>query len=141
MSLAQHENGLQPGTIKLRKRLAEAFESQSRDDEWGAGKEADIKAFFAQHPAAKDSVLSGVECRGSLCRMQVAHADDDAIERFLAAAGMVAPLNTAGARFPDGSAGSEMYLARKGVGLPMPKDTPAEDPAKRASGIVAGEEQ
>jgi hypothetical protein len=106
------------------------FESEGFDPRWANESRSTILTGL-EGLATKGTRIEGVECRSSLCRVQLKHDSPDIGETFLKAfiRGKVWPSDTGLAlrSQPDGSGkgGMTIYLAKQGTSLPV--EPPTDD--------------
>lgn len=102
-------------------KLDDHIAREAKDSAWGTATETVITSAFGTEALAGSSLLF-VECRSTVCRVEVAHQDARARARFLEDVRNVPPFDrSAGAVRPDGDPTSNrtvLYMAREGQRLP-----------------------
>lgn len=105
----------------LREQWDTVVASQPRDRDWAAGAEESLRAAFAEG-AFRGSSAERVDCRTTLCRLELTHADAEAAEAFPQLA-MASPAFAWGGSVhrvtgDDGVERSVLYAVREGFTLP-----------------------
>jgi hypothetical protein len=100
------------------------FSAETADPRWGRESERTIESTLQTRIGA--SSLESVECRDSLCKVRVAHGDEQAFQRFVQQAlgppaywyGSVSSLRDESLG-NDGKIRNTMYFSREGVDIPI----------------------
>jgi hypothetical protein len=108
--------------------LEATFSAERRDLEWAPRTEERAGEVFSalRPPLATTLELSSVECRSSLCRLEILHASADDLDAFLGASDQPPPFDRAGAKFPSTPNSSIVYLGRAGSRFPKRTDVTRE---------------
>ncbi len=87
------------------------FQSQDVDPVWSQGAESSLQNAFANQDLSGHS-LQNVECKSSLCKIDVVHQGDADVAGFrFKLRDQVSDVLPAGAIMPNGAGGSRVYLA------------------------------
>lgn len=117
--VAQHD----PDGAAMDAAFERRFAADTTDAAWSATMIDQLRQTFAE-PALAGSTLDNADCRGSMCRLVVAHADGAAESRFFTAAGATPAFRGAGAsrRLVDPAAPDRIrtlvFVMREGEPLP-----------------------
>jgi hypothetical protein len=107
----------------LAARMSAGLTTESRDPSWAPSAETTLYAALRAE-AFKDTSLKSVECRATMCRIELSHRDRDAQSRFTQAVNDV-PLFQNTEYFAHGQDREwkhyVLYLAREGHKLPRPE--------------------
>jgi len=101
-------------------RYETAFGLESQDPEWSSDTEQRIVSLLDAERAPGTEVAE-VSCQKSMCRLELAHTDDQAREIFLQALPMEPPFDEEGFFYPIGDEDAEatvVFIARAGHRLP-----------------------
>jgi len=101
--------------------LEQAFANQEQDYGWSAQASDSITRYFDERVGQWDkysSELSGVQCGGALCKMQVTHMNQEAADAFalefpLTMAGEMSDISYDYQTLADGSVSVTLYLSRQ----------------------------
>jgi hypothetical protein len=104
---------------------ARVFAGERRDESWASATEAAAKDIFATAPALEGAALTTIECRQSMCLMNVQSGNTEANDNMMAYISSVEPFMAGGFfRVTDDSTEQDVraavYFARQGHSLPSP---------------------
>lgn len=111
--------------------IEQAFQHQPLATKWGSAANAAIEQAFEtlnQTTGGAEfagSEMTSVDCRETLCRLEITHADMDSVRRFIEdfprSVGPGLPRMTLEpSQNPDGSIDTVVYLAKEGSRFPQP---------------------
>jgi hypothetical protein len=103
--------------------IKNAFQTQNTDEQWSADVTDTITAVFA-NKSFLDAELSQVQCRSTLCIVEVEHRDSSAVDEFdmefqMQIGGQLPQTNYTSTQNDDGSVTVTMYMAREGYEFPQ----------------------
>lgn len=100
-----------------------AFQTQDTDEQWSSGVTDSITAVFSDK-GFTNTALSQVQCRSTLCIVEVEHSDSSAAEEFTMhfqeqLGNQLPQTSYASSQNDDGSVTVTMYMARDGYEFPQ----------------------
>jgi hypothetical protein len=108
----------QEKVAEVTRRLDERIQTEPSDPTWDAEVRREITTVLSGRLASSRLVLA--DCRATLCRAQVSHANEEARDDFLDALPMTRPFSTEGfvrTTDVDGAPRTVVYFARPGLPL------------------------
>jgi len=102
------------------------FESEAVDSSWAGGYEREIADVFAGDEMFEGNRIEAVDCRGTLCRLEVAHESDTSRERMRTPWGAAPFAHGSFIRhYPERNA-TVIFLGREGHPFAMPSQARAK---------------
>lgn len=103
--------------------IKNAFQTQETDEQWSADVTESITAVFADK-SFSDTALAQVQCRSTLCIVEVDHPNSSAVDEFdmefqMQMGGQLPQTNYTSKQNDDGSVTVTMYMAREGYEFPQ----------------------
>jgi hypothetical protein len=103
--------------------IKNAFQTQDTDEQWSADVTESIAAVFADK-SFSNTALSQVQCRSTLCVVEVEHGDSSAADEFdlefqIQIGSKLPRTNYTSSQNDDGSVTVTMYMAREGYEFPQ----------------------